>query len=196
VRSTGQTGALDVQILYKSYLPHPDSNLDVPHMNLDLLDETYPMMKSKLYFVVFNHTGLTGGTHRSDRSDKTCQFWVRTDPTGLLACWSFLNMSFICPFRPEDGGIAAANMSFHFAPFVLRTAASLPPQGACTWSQTPKRYPWTSTMAASEVKVTLRWSSPRWYPRCIHDWPWKLKLLPSTWPTPFLCLCLLQFWSA
>jgi hypothetical protein len=78
VRSTGQTGALDVQILYMSYLPHPDSNLDVPHMNLDLLDETYPMVKPKLYFMVFDHTGLTGGTHRSDRSDKTCQFWVRT----------------------------------------------------------------------------------------------------------------------
>jgi hypothetical protein len=28
--------------------------------------------------VDFNHTGLTGGTHRSDRSDDTCQFWVRT----------------------------------------------------------------------------------------------------------------------
>jgi hypothetical protein len=52
--------------------------LDVPHMNLDLLDETYPMVKSKLYFMVFDHTGLIGGTHRSDRSDKACQFWVRT----------------------------------------------------------------------------------------------------------------------
>jgi hypothetical protein len=86
VRSTTQTGTLDVQILYKSYLPHPDSDLDVPHMNLDLLDESYPMVKSKLYFVDFDHTGLTGGTHRSDRcgthrsdrSDKMCQFWVRT----------------------------------------------------------------------------------------------------------------------
>jgi hypothetical protein len=78
VRRTGQTGVLGVQILYKPYLPHPNSDLDVPHMNLDLLDETYPMVKSKLYFVVFDHTGLTGGTHRSDRLDKTCQFWVRT----------------------------------------------------------------------------------------------------------------------
>jgi hypothetical protein len=47
-------------------------------MNLNLLDETYPMVKSKLYFVDIDHTGLTGGTHRSDRSDQTCQFWVRT----------------------------------------------------------------------------------------------------------------------
>jgi hypothetical protein len=62
---TGQTGALDVQILYKSYFPHPDSDLDVSHMNLDLLDDTYPMVKSKLHFMVFDHTGLTGGTHRS-----------------------------------------------------------------------------------------------------------------------------------
>jgi hypothetical protein len=75
---TGQTGVLGVQILYKSFLPRPDSDLDVPHMNLDLLDETYPMVKSKLYFIIFDYTSLTGGTHRSDRSDKTCQFWVRT----------------------------------------------------------------------------------------------------------------------
>jgi hypothetical protein len=65
-----------VQILYKSYLPHPNSDLDVVHMNLDLLDKTYPMAKSKLYFMVIDHTSLTSG---SDRSDKTCQFWVRTE---------------------------------------------------------------------------------------------------------------------
>jgi hypothetical protein len=47
-------------------------------MNLDLLDETYPMVKSNLHFTVFDNTGLTGGTHTSDRSDKTCQFWVQT----------------------------------------------------------------------------------------------------------------------
>jgi hypothetical protein len=74
---TGQTRAPGVQILQKSYLPHPDSDLDVPHMNFDLLDETYSMVKSKLYFVVIDHTSMTGGTHRSDRLDKTCQFWVR-----------------------------------------------------------------------------------------------------------------------
>jgi hypothetical protein len=50
-------------------------------MNLDLIDETYPMVKYKLYFVVVYHTSLTGGTHRSDRSDKTCEFWVRTYAT-------------------------------------------------------------------------------------------------------------------
>jgi hypothetical protein len=47
-------------------------------MNLDLLDETYPMVKSKLYFVDFDHTSLTGGTHMSDRSDQSYQVWVRT----------------------------------------------------------------------------------------------------------------------
>jgi hypothetical protein len=47
-------------------------------MNPDLLDETSPMVKSNLHFMVFDHTGLTSGTHRSDLSDKTCQFWVRT----------------------------------------------------------------------------------------------------------------------
>jgi hypothetical protein len=66
VRHTGQTGVLDMQILYKPYLPHPDSDLDIPHMNLDLLDETYLMVKSKLYFVVFDHTGLTGQTRRAN----------------------------------------------------------------------------------------------------------------------------------
>jgi hypothetical protein len=59
---TGQTGSPGMQILQKSYLPHPDSDLDVPHMNLDLLDETYSMVKSKMYFVDIDHTGLTGGT--------------------------------------------------------------------------------------------------------------------------------------
>jgi hypothetical protein len=60
VRDTGHTGAHAVQIMYRSYVPHPDSDLDVPHMNLNLLDETYPMVKSKLYFMVFDHTSLTG----------------------------------------------------------------------------------------------------------------------------------------
>jgi hypothetical protein len=78
VMGSGQTGASGVQILQKSYLPHPDSDLDVPHMNLDLLDETYSMVKSKLYFVDIDHTGLTGGTHRSDRANQTCQFWMPT----------------------------------------------------------------------------------------------------------------------
>jgi hypothetical protein len=31
-------------------------------MNLDLLDETYSMVKYKLYFVDIDHTGLTGQT--------------------------------------------------------------------------------------------------------------------------------------
>jgi hypothetical protein len=73
---TSRTGSPSVQILEKSYLPYPDSDLDVPHMNLDLLDETYPMVKSKSYFVDFDYTGLTGGTHRSDRLNQTYQFLV------------------------------------------------------------------------------------------------------------------------
>jgi hypothetical protein len=44
---TGQTGAPDMWILEKSYLAHPDSDLDVPYMDFNLLDETYPMVKSK-----------------------------------------------------------------------------------------------------------------------------------------------------
>jgi hypothetical protein len=102
VRCTYQTGVLGVQILYKSYLPHPDSDLDVAHMNLDLLDGTYPMVKSKLYFMVFNHTSLTGGTHRSDRSDKTCQFWVRTNGMSSLREVTFLFQIRMCFIHVVD----------------------------------------------------------------------------------------------
>jgi hypothetical protein len=61
VKGTGQTGAPGVLILVKSYLPHRYSDLGVPHMDFDLLDETYQLVKSKLYFVDIDHTGLTGG---------------------------------------------------------------------------------------------------------------------------------------
>jgi hypothetical protein len=47
-------------------------------MNLDQLDETYQMVKSKFYFVDFDQTNLIGGIHRFNRSDQICQFWVRT----------------------------------------------------------------------------------------------------------------------
>jgi hypothetical protein len=47
-------------------------------MDLDLLDETYLMWKSKLPFEEFGYGGLTGGTGRSNRVAQTCQFWVST----------------------------------------------------------------------------------------------------------------------
>jgi hypothetical protein len=40
----------DVQIFQKQYLLHPDFELDVLYMDLDVLDKTYPMVKSKLPF--------------------------------------------------------------------------------------------------------------------------------------------------
>jgi hypothetical protein len=43
----------DVEIFRKAYLSHPNSELDVLYMDLDLLDETYPMGKSKLPFKDF-----------------------------------------------------------------------------------------------------------------------------------------------
>ena len=49
----------DVQVFQKPYLPHPDSYLDVLYMNLDLLDELYPMVKSKLPFEEFDQGGQT-----------------------------------------------------------------------------------------------------------------------------------------
>jgi hypothetical protein len=42
-----------VQIFQKPYLSHPDSELDVLYMDLDLLDENYPMVVSKLPFEHF-----------------------------------------------------------------------------------------------------------------------------------------------
>jgi hypothetical protein len=49
----------------------PSSGLRFGLPCMDLLDETYPMVKSKSYFVDFDRTGLTGGTHKSVRSDQT-----------------------------------------------------------------------------------------------------------------------------
>jgi hypothetical protein len=43
----------DVETFRKPYLPHPDSELDVLYMDLDLLDETYPIGMSKLSFEDF-----------------------------------------------------------------------------------------------------------------------------------------------
>jgi hypothetical protein len=42
-----------METFQKPYLSHPDSELDVLYMDLDLLDESYPMEKSKLTFVDF-----------------------------------------------------------------------------------------------------------------------------------------------
>jgi hypothetical protein len=50
----------DMQTLSKPYLSHPDSKLDVLYMDLDLLDESYPMVKSKFPFENFDQGGLTG----------------------------------------------------------------------------------------------------------------------------------------
>jgi hypothetical protein len=50
----------DVEIFRKPYLSHPDSELDILYMDLDLLNQTYPMSKSKLPFKDFGQGGLTG----------------------------------------------------------------------------------------------------------------------------------------
>jgi hypothetical protein len=60
-----------VQIFQKPYLSHLDFELDVLYMDLNLLDESYPMEESKLPFEDFVHGGLTGLA-------QTCQFWVST----------------------------------------------------------------------------------------------------------------------
>jgi hypothetical protein len=43
-----------MQIFQKPYLLHLDSELDVLYMDLDVLDETYPMVKSNLPFEDFD----------------------------------------------------------------------------------------------------------------------------------------------
>jgi hypothetical protein len=50
----------DVQTFRKSYLPHPDSELDILYVDLDLLNDLYPMVKAKLPFEDFDLGGLTG----------------------------------------------------------------------------------------------------------------------------------------
>jgi hypothetical protein len=49
----------DVQIFQKLYLLHPDSELDVLYMDLDVLGESYPMVESKLPFEYFDQGSLT-----------------------------------------------------------------------------------------------------------------------------------------
>jgi hypothetical protein len=41
--------------------------LDVLYMDLDVLDEIYPMVKSKFPFQDFDQGGLTGWAHRLDQ---------------------------------------------------------------------------------------------------------------------------------
>jgi hypothetical protein len=57
----------DVQIFQKPYLLHPNSELDILYLDLDVLDETYPTVKSKFPFEDFDQGGLTGWDHRLDQ---------------------------------------------------------------------------------------------------------------------------------
>jgi hypothetical protein len=59
---------------FGSHISHPDYELVVLYMDLDLLDETYPMGKSKLPFKDFVQGGLTGLA-------QTCHFWVSKGTT-------------------------------------------------------------------------------------------------------------------
>jgi hypothetical protein len=68
----------DVEIFRKPHLAHPDSELDVLYMDLDLLDETYPMGKSNLPFKDFVQGGRTGVEGSLTGLAQTCHFWVST----------------------------------------------------------------------------------------------------------------------
>jgi hypothetical protein len=67
-----------VEIFWKPYLSHPDSELDVLYIDLYLLDETYPMGKSKLHFKDFGQGGLTGVLGGLNGLAQTYHFWVST----------------------------------------------------------------------------------------------------------------------
>ena len=47
-------------------------------MNFDLLDESYQIVKSILYFEQVDQTSLTSLGKRSDRFHQSCQFWSST----------------------------------------------------------------------------------------------------------------------
>jgi hypothetical protein len=61
-----------------SHISHLDSELDVLYMDLDLLDETYPMGKSNLPFKDFGQGGLTEVEDSLTGLAETCHFWVST----------------------------------------------------------------------------------------------------------------------
>jgi hypothetical protein len=115
----------DVQTFRKLYLPHPDSDLDVLYMNLDLLDESYPMMKSKLPSEDFDLGGLRGAWQRLTtvsvrpsrapcHGRRTCLglFAVRYGPThgtgrSLPCAWGATHDREVCTVRlSEPCGVA------------------------------------------------------------------------------------------
>jgi hypothetical protein len=55
-------------------------------MNLDLLDESYQMVKSKFPFEDFVQGGLTAPIRRSNRVAQTYQFWVSTQTKMCRSC--------------------------------------------------------------------------------------------------------------
>jgi hypothetical protein len=63
----GSNRLCDVQIFQKPYLLHLDSKSGVLYKDLDVLDETYPTVNSKLPFEDFDQSGPTGWDHRLDR---------------------------------------------------------------------------------------------------------------------------------
>jgi hypothetical protein len=108
-------------------------------MNIDLLDETYSMVKFKLYFVDIDHTGLTGGTHRSDRSNQTCQFWVRTYAplfSGKACVPENIHKDGYNMYKTTISGFRTANLTIE----------------ALIWPWRPIVTPWCTTMHIDSCK--------------------------------------------
>ena len=87
-----------VQNFPKPCLSHPDFKLDVLHMNLDLLDESYWMVKSILHFEQLDRTSLTGledkyvrFSSRANFDSQQCQPWIT-----YVARWQYRHL--LLPF--------------------------------------------------------------------------------------------------
>jgi hypothetical protein len=97
------------------YLSYPDSELDVLYMDLDLLDEAYPMGKSNLPFKDFGQGGLTGVEGGLTGLAQTCHFLVSTGSIGNSICKAYC-----------IGGIVTPQL--HLCPVMLVPSASIMPR--------------------------------------------------------------------
>ena len=88
-------------------------------MNYDLLDESYPMVKSILHFEQIHQTGLTGLDKRSDRFPLLCQFWSSTY-TPL-----FFGDASMVKNKPLDQNCLRTMINMHRPYFVLRAINSI-----------------------------------------------------------------------
>jgi hypothetical protein len=146
-----------MQTFRKTYLPHLDSDLDVLYMNLDLLDESYPMVKSKLSFEGFYQGGLTGYVIPVRPAYGDMPIWVSTTTvlkfikTIAPPSWPTVDRAnHCCPRRQLDQ-----------PPWP--TAVGLPPTVGC-WLWARKNLPPWDTMVGSNCR------GGQWLPLLYKGW--------------------------